>query len=50
MKKNFLVLFMALGLAAGVNAQEQQKFLYNGHVYITRGGKVYDMLGQVVEL
>ena len=32
------------------NAQEQQKFLYNGHVYITRGGKVYDMLGQVVEL
>lgn len=25
MKKNFLVLFMALGLAAGVNAQEQQE-------------------------
>ncbi len=36
-------------IAAG-NAQEQQKFLYNGHVYIIREGKVYDILGQVVEL
>lgn len=35
---------------AASNAHGEYKFLYNGHVYITRGGRVYDMLGQVVEL
>lgn len=57
-RDRFLLLcdFVSSGIGTDIegiatsNTQEQQKFLYNGHVYIIREGRVYDILGQVVEL